>query len=133
MTQKAYYKHPVYPLWITDTGAVLGPRGPRCTRLDRYGYERLNIVHNGKTVTRTVHRLLADVFFPGSQGTVNHIDGNKANNTLQNLELVSSADNTKKAFIAGLVSTCHPVEISGIAYYSKRAAERATGVSRRSL
>lgn len=66
------------------------------------GYMRLNI--NKKTFY--VHRLVASAFFgrrPELQ--VNHKDGNKANNKVDNLEYVTAQQNAEHAAITGLVRT----------------------------
>lgn len=54
----------------------------------------------------TVHRLVALAFIgPRPVGlVVNHIDGVKANNRLQNLEYVTSSENSKHSFRIGLQS-----------------------------
>lgn len=51
-----------------------------------------------------VHRLVADSFYDGDhlKMDVNHIDGNKLNNELPNLEWVTRKENIKHAFIHGL-------------------------------
>lgn len=63
------------------------------------GYRRVNI--NGKD--EYVHRLVAKTFYdcdrPNLQ--VNHIDGNKTNNALSNLEWVTRKENTNRAFDPG--------------------------------
>lgn len=53
---------------------------------------------------RTIHRLVAQAFLenPHSLPEVNHIDGVKANNVLENLEWISSTDNHLHAFRIGL-------------------------------
>lgn len=50
-----------------------------------------------------VHRLVAQTFIsnPDNLSDVNHIDGNKANNNLSNLEWVTHSDNIKKAYETG--------------------------------
>lgn len=53
---------------------------------------------------RSVHRLVAEAFIPNPDGLpqVNHIDGNKRNNRADNLEWVSSQENTIHAVKTGL-------------------------------
>lgn len=51
-----------------------------------------------------VHRLVAQTYLPNLEGkaTVNHIDGNKANNMLCNLEWMTQSENMKHACNTGL-------------------------------
>ena len=64
-------------------------------REDFNGYLACNIRVNGKRVTRFQHKMLAIKFLqnPESKLEVNHIDGNKSNNTLSNLEWVTKSEN----------------------------------------
>ena len=58
---------------------------------DRYGYLYVNL--NGKA--EKVHRLVAYAFLGKSNMTVNHIDEDKTNNHISNLEYMSISDNLK--------------------------------------
>lgn len=91
-----------------------------------------------KRVCVSVHRLVAKHFCSGyKEGlVVNHIDGNKANNTASNLEWVSQSENMLHAFKTGLAKP-HPevheksvlcIE-TGIQYKSTKEASRITGIS----
>lgn len=72
-------------------------------RLNEWGYEGVSLCKNGKQCDKLVHRLVAEVFispFGGNQ--VNHIDGNKRNNRVENLEWCTGSGNMKHAYKNGL-------------------------------
>jgi len=52
---------------------------------------------NGFLYTVKIHRLLAQEFIPNSEGKpeINHIDGDRSNNSLTNLEWVTHAENVQ--------------------------------------
>lgn len=69
------------------------------------GYKFLRLVGDTGTVhSLLVHRIVATVFLPNPKGLtqVNHIDGDKHNNQLSNLEWVSAKDNLQHARDTGL-------------------------------
>lgn len=68
--------------------------------LNKYGYYSSSF--SGKNFL--IHRLVAQAFIsnPDNKLIVNHIDGNKINNKVENLEWVSSSENSKHAFNNGL-------------------------------
>jgi hypothetical protein len=68
------------------------------------GYLYVNLSMNGHQKMIAVHRLMAEAFISIELNglTVNHKDGNKQNNTLENIELVSIQENIAHAFKTGL-------------------------------
>lgn len=69
--------------------------GLKKTRVNRLGYEQVGLSIDGVLKGHLVHRLVAQAFLPNPDNLpeVNHKDGNKANNTLDNLEWISRKDN----------------------------------------
>lgn len=61
------------------------------------GYHRVVLCHNSKKTNYLVHRLVAEVFLdnPNNKPCVNHKDGNKLNNFVNNLEFCTYSENEK--------------------------------------
>jgi hypothetical protein len=72
---------------------------------DRKGYRRVTLSVGGKGKRPAVHRLVAHAFIgpppPGAE--CNHIDGNKKNNVVANLEWVTPLENHRHARRLGLI------------------------------
>ena len=68
------------------------------------GYLIVTLCHEGIHKNKRVHRLLAEAFIPNPQNKahVNHIDGNKLNNSLDNLEWATPKENTHHSIKMGL-------------------------------
>ena len=65
------------------------------------GYNRVMLYKDGKAINKFVHRLVAEHFIPNPNNykEVNHIDGNKLNNCVENLEWTSAKQNSTHAVI----------------------------------
>ena len=70
------------------------------------GYHRLTLRANNKSFNASVHRLVAEAFImnPFKKTEVNHIDGDKSNNCVSNLEWTTPSENQKHSYKTGLHS-----------------------------
>ena len=75
----------------------------------RAGYFEVSLHKNKKEKRFRVHRLVAEAFLSNENNfpQVNHIDGDKSNNTIWNLEWVTDLQNKKHAWENGLYSSNH--------------------------
>lgn len=76
----------------------IGKNQPFCKARNIFLYKLVNIAKKGeKQSPVSIHRLVAETFLPNPENKpcVNHIDGDKANNKLENLEWVTYSENTQ--------------------------------------
>jgi len=111
---------------ILETGEItsLHTRNPGkliSKRVDRAGYYTVRLSQAGVTKTYLLHRLLAQCFIPNPENKpcVNHINGNKLDYRLCNLEWSTESENTRHAFLTRL---CRAPEIN-----SKQVIDSSTG------
>lgn len=92
---------------ISTNGKVYSLKRKKIKRTDtnRNGYESVNLFKNGRGKHFLVHRLVAQAFIPNpnNYSFVNHIDGNKLNNDVNNLEWCTWSQNMIHAYSHGLV------------------------------
>jgi hypothetical protein len=71
--------------------------------INKRGYPEVRFRKNG-THIRVVHRLVAKAFIPNLENKpqVNHVDGNKLNNRVDNLGWMNNSENQKHAYFLGL-------------------------------
>lgn len=90
---------------ISNLGRVRNDNTGKFLKQDvlRNGYSCVKIrCADGVRRNKTIHRLVLDTFIGKSDLCVDHIDGNKLNNNLNNLEYVSHAENSKRHYKNGL-------------------------------
>lgn len=106
------------------------------------GYKVVHLYTNNKMTNEYVHRLVAEAFIGDiPEGyAVNHIDFNKENNTVNNLEIVTYSDNNKHSATAGRYTDkggkavkVYYKDGSIVEYKSVTAASRGIGVHRDTL
>lgn len=93
---------------ISNDGKVKNEKtGKELKQQTQNGYCHVTLSINKKPKRFRVHRLVALTFIPNpdNKSFVNHKDGNRQNNTVENLEWVTSSENTKHAIKNGLTTS----------------------------
>lgn len=102
MEYKSFYNYDVY-----DDGRVFSHYQNRFLRIkpDNFGYIVGTFYIEGKPKKVKVHRLVAKLFLgepPEGKTLINHVDGNKQNNSVSNLEWCDYLENNEHARRTGL-------------------------------
>lgn len=107
----------------------------------RLGYLTITLMKNAKSKHFYAHNLTAKVFIPNPRNKkeINHIDGNKQNNHISNLEWSTRSENIQHAFDTGLKMSFkdsnHPMAKmvldlrTGIYYGTLKEAAKARGMT----
>ena len=93
------------------------------------GYYAVGLWKNNVQKLIPIHRLIAETFIPNPKKLkcINHIDGNKENNNIGNLEWCTHSENVKHAYDTGLCKKGKKVMCieTGIVYKSESEAAKA--------
>lgn len=73
--------------------------------INRYGYHVVDLYSGGVRESKRVHRLVAEAFInqPDGKTQINHKNGNKRDNNVNNLEWCTASENVRHAFDNGLM------------------------------
>lgn len=89
---------------ISKSGEVISKRGTAMAQTtDKFGYRTVTLCEDGKPRHHFVHRLVAETFIdnPESKRTVNHINGIRHDNRVENLEWATQGENNLHAYRHG--------------------------------
>lgn len=96
---------------IYEDGSIISlyTNKPLCQWVDNVGYLQVRLKKNGKNYYKRVHRLVAEHFIenPNNLPQVNHIDGDKTNNNINNLEWTNNKKNTQHGYDNDLYHSKH--------------------------
>lgn len=104
------------------------------------GYLKVTLFKNGRGTTREIQRIVAETFIdnPLQKEQVNHIDGNKHNNRVDNLEWCSPRENTihAKEVLKKGIKRVNQYDLRGNyikSYMSIKEASESTNIPRCSI
>lgn len=109
-------------VYFNDTGRTVKER-ILATRLNKSGYSISALCKGNKMEGKAVHRLVMLVFVGDSELEVNHINGVKTDNRLENLEYCTRSENNQHAYDTGL-RKANKGEDNGLAKLTTADAER---------
>ena len=91
---------------VTNHGKPTDKQVTKRVRSKTCDYHYVQFWRKDKPTHKAVHRLVAEAFIPNPENKpiVNHLDGNKHNNAVDNLEWATHSENHKHAFATGLRS-----------------------------
>ena len=97
-----------YKYYATEDGHIYSEHLGRLISefTDKDGYKKVRLSNgDGSRKVFSVHRLILETFYPNPDSSklqVNHIDGDKTNNSISNLEWVTCKENVQHGYRTGL-------------------------------
>ena len=87
--------------YITEEGKVFHENKELKPEKTKKGYLRIGLQKNCKRYRKLIHVLVAEAFLskPNNMVQVNHINGNKTDNHVSNLEWITGSENVKHSYI----------------------------------
>jgi hypothetical protein len=153
MEFKKFVHHSGVTIEISKCGIFKFRGKIRKPQKTKEGYPFLNLSVNGKTVNIVCHRAIAITYIPNPEykSQVNHINGIKSDNRVENLEWVTQSENLSHSYrVCGRKAPSQlidpkdnwlnkpaimisPEGLFLIAFYSAKEASDFTGICRQSI
>ena len=91
---------------MSNTGKIRDKKTGEILKTYKKEYERVRIKNKIITTEANVHKVVAEAFIPNTENKliINHKDGNKFNNHVDNLEWFTHSENTRHAMKTGLLN-----------------------------
>lgn len=104
LKEKGFDVKPYHSYFVSSCGKIFNSDGVEMKSDKSARYDRVKLIINGKSITKSIHRLVAEAFIPNPNNypQVNHIDGIKMNNNVSNLEWCTASENELHAYRTGL-------------------------------